>query len=257
MTPQPKAHATAHSSPYSNFGRSPSFDPPSFTTDDLSVARYTKQSRMLEWLRIILSTITLATSIAITACAGVTLRAYSDSHVQPEWLLPLWPLAVDLRPTHAILACGVVIAVLSLVYLIVAFAPMVRVGSLFNRYEILTSSQQNKILSLNLASTLFAIISFLLALFTTIFAAVITNNLASSTTSGSLNSWTCKWQGFEHVAPANFTKICNNGNAAYDLVLLLTILEFLGLCMAAGGWLVAGKLNKARAGHGISKVELV
>ena len=112
-------------------------------------------------------------------------------------------------------------------------------------------------LSLNLASTLFATISFLLALFTTIFAAIITNKLASSTTSGSLNSWTCKWQGFEHVAPANFTKICNNGSAAYDLVILLTLTEFVAMLMAAGGWFVAGKLNRARAGHGISKVELV
>ena len=77
-------------------------------------------------MRIVITTITFATSVAITACAGVALRAYSDSHVQPEWLLPLWPLAVDLRPTHAILACGVIVTVLSLIYLIVAFAPMVR-----------------------------------------------------------------------------------------------------------------------------------
>ena len=127
MTPQPKGNATVHSSPYSGYDRqSPSFDPPPFTTDDLSVARYSKQSRILEWSRIVLSGINLIVAVAITACAGVALRAYSASHIQPEWLLPLWPLHVDLRPTHAMLACGIIITILSLVYMVVSFAPLVK-----------------------------------------------------------------------------------------------------------------------------------
>ena len=122
---QQKSQVTSHSSPVSGYDRSSSEGLASYTTDDLAHARYTKYSRGLEWVRIVLTVITLAISIAVTACAGVSLEAYSESHVQPDWLLPLWPLNVDLRPSHALLGCGITVIVLSLVYLIAAFAPMV------------------------------------------------------------------------------------------------------------------------------------
>ena len=76
-------------------------------------------------LRIVIAGITLATSIAVIACAAVSLRAYTESSVDAEWLLPLWPLNVDLRPSHTVLGCGITIAVFSLIYLAAAFAPMV------------------------------------------------------------------------------------------------------------------------------------
>lgn len=102
-----------------------------------------------------------------------------------------------------------------------------------------------------------ALLSFILTLFTTIFVAVITNNLATSQSSGSLVSWTCKWQTFSSVAPDGFNKICDNGAAAYDLVLLLVVLEFIGVAMAGAGFFVEKKLQKSERGRGISKVELV
>ena len=40
-------------------------------------------------------------------------------------------------------------------------------------------------------------------------------------------------------------------------MILTTILEFWALVMAVGGWMLAGKLNQARRGHGVSKVELI
>ena len=129
MTPQPqqKPQMNVHTSPLSDYGKSPSLGPPSYTTDDLANAKYSKYSRGLEWTRITLNVIILAVSVAVTACAGVSLRAYSKSHVQPEWLLPLWPLHVDLRPAHALLGCGITITVLSLIYLVAAFSPLVSV----------------------------------------------------------------------------------------------------------------------------------
>ncbi|KAG8528950.1 uncharacterized protein KY384_006639 [Bacidia gigantensis] len=241
MTPKPsKPQMTSHSTPISGYGRSPSLDPPSFTTDDLATAKYIRFSRMLEWLRIALAITTLAAATTVTACAGVALRTYSDTRVQPEWLLPVWPHNVDLRPTHAVLACGIIITIFSLLYVIAAFAPL-----------------PSKTRKLNLASAFFAIVSFIIALFTTIFAAVIANNVAQSNSTGTLNSWTCKWQGIEeHATPTNFNKICNNSSASYDLVVLLVVMEFLALVMVGLGFAVDKKL-KASAARGMSKVELV
>lgn len=128
MTPPPEKKPKMNSSAsptFSTLGRSPSIGPPAYTTDDLVAARNQKHSRWVYLLRIGIAAITLGTSIAVIACAGVSLRGYTDSHLDGEWLLPLWPMNVDLRPTHTVLACGVVIAMLSVGYLAAAFAPMV------------------------------------------------------------------------------------------------------------------------------------
>lgn len=76
-------------------------------------------------MRVAIAAISFIASVATIACVGASLRAYSDSRLEPEWILPLWPLNVDLRPSHAILGCGIAVALLSLAYLAVAFVPMV------------------------------------------------------------------------------------------------------------------------------------
>ena len=121
-----KPQMTSTTSPtFSTLGRSPSIGPPAYTTDDLLAAKYQKLSRWVHLTRVGIAAITFIASIAVIACAGASLRAYSDSRLEPEWILPLWPLKVDLRPSHAILGCGIVVAVLSLGYLAFAFVPMV------------------------------------------------------------------------------------------------------------------------------------
>ena len=123
---QQKPRMTTSSSPtFSTLGRSPSIGPPAYTTDDLLAAKNQKQAGWLHMLRIVIAGVTLATSIAVIACAAVSLRAYSESSVDAEWLLPLWPLNVDLRPSHTVLGCGITITAFSLIYLAAAFAPMV------------------------------------------------------------------------------------------------------------------------------------
>ena len=121
-----KPQMTSNTSPtFSSLGRSPSIGPPAYTTDDLLAAKYQKISRWIHLVRVAMAAITFVASIAVIACVGASLRAYSNSRLEPEWILPLWPLNVDLRPSHAILGCGVSVALLSLAYLAVAFIPMV------------------------------------------------------------------------------------------------------------------------------------
>ena len=118
---------TANTSPsFSQLGRSPSIGGPlAYTTDDLLAARNQKYAKGIHILRIALTALTLGASIAVIACEASSLQEFSASNLEPEWLLPLWPLNVDLRPAHAVLGCGVTIAVLTLIYLVAAFVPMV------------------------------------------------------------------------------------------------------------------------------------
>lgn len=121
-----KPQMTSGASPtFSTLGRSPSIGPPAYTTEDLLAAKYQKVSRWVHLMRVAIAAITLIASIAVIACVGASLRAYSNSRLEPEWILPLWPLDVDLRPSHAVLGCGITVALLSLGYLAVAFVPMV------------------------------------------------------------------------------------------------------------------------------------
>ena len=142
---------TSTTSPtFSTLGRSPSIGPPAYTTDDLLAAKYQKFSRWVHLMRVAIAAITLIASIAVIACVGASLRAYSSSRLEPEWILPLWPLDVDLRPSHAMLGCGIAIAVLSLGYLAVAFVPMVcRISSITtvrrtDNFRVATETPQHK-----------------------------------------------------------------------------------------------------------------
>jgi len=117
--------------------------------------------------------------------------------------------------------------------------------------------QPHKLFCLNVTSSFLAFSSFVIALFAISYASII-NNRGSSPSSGTLNSWTCQWQDFQSIAPANFTKICNEGNAAVDLVILLVVLEALALVLTAGGWMVEMRLKRAGGVRsGKSEVELV
>ena len=105
--------------------RSPSQEPPAYTPEDALASKHQKWTKLLSSIRIATSLITLALSIAIIACADNSLRAYTSTNLGGEFFLPLWPAKVDLRPTRAVLACGTVILVSSVVYLAAALSPSV------------------------------------------------------------------------------------------------------------------------------------
>ena len=115
---------------FQSTSRTPSHAPPAYSPDDVLAVRNQLHTKLLAWIRIALATFTLGVSIAVIVCAASALRTYSGTRYTAEWVLPLWPTSVDLRPSHAVLACGVVLTVMSLVYLIVALAPTVRHSSL-------------------------------------------------------------------------------------------------------------------------------
>ena len=59
------------------------------------------------------------------------------------------------------------------------------------------------------------------------------------------------------MAPSDFTKICNDGMAALDLVVVLLIVEVLAVGATAWGWWVEMRLKKSSVGGAKSEVELV
>ena len=118
--------------------------------------------------------------------------------------------------------------------------------------------QRNKTKLLPLISLLLTTLALLLTLPTIIFSAVTTNRLSASNSTGTLDSWTCKWQSYSaDVTPGEFSRVCEMGSAGFDVLVLGLVVQVVSL--GVGGWskVVAGRLGRAEVGRGVSKVELV
>lgn len=111
---------------FSSSRRAPSQEPPAYTVDDLQAVKYQKLAKLLSSLRIATAVITLAVSLGIIGCAANSLLTYASDDYTQDWGLPLWPMKVDLRPTRAVMSTGVIVTVASLVYLLAALLPLVR-----------------------------------------------------------------------------------------------------------------------------------
>ena len=103
----------------------PSMEPPAYSPNDELAAKAQLQAKILKYMRCALAFLTLAISVTVLACSAKSLRSYSETRDNAEWVLPLWPTSVDLRPTRALLSCGVILTVASLLYLVAALVPTV------------------------------------------------------------------------------------------------------------------------------------
>ena len=108
------------------FRRSPSVDPPAYSQHDMLAARYRRLGRYVHYLRAALALVTLVCGFVVLGCAADALRLYPKTHIDPFFQLSVWPSTLDLRPTHALLACGIIIAIFSLIYFAACIAPTVR-----------------------------------------------------------------------------------------------------------------------------------
>ncbi|KAL9604110.1 MAG: hypothetical protein Q9219_000698 [cf. Caloplaca sp. 3 TL-2023] len=239
---------------FQSISRRPSQTPPAYSPNDAIASRNQLHAKILHWLRIAVSAVTFLASIIIIACTARALQTYNNTPDNAHWVLPLWPVSVDLRPTHALLACGVILAVASLFYIAAALAPSVR--SLHPREKLPAGHTNTKALqplrlprALNIISTTTAFISIFLAIFTTVFASAINAHLSDSTQAGTLESWSCKWQDFGAVTPGNFSDICAESNAAMDVVILMIVVQVFHVLLAGWGWWVGAGLRKAGGGE--------
>ncbi|KAL5342439.1 hypothetical protein BJX70DRAFT_321846 [Aspergillus crustosus] len=205
---------------------------------DHEESSFLKRTRFLHWIRLGLSSLAFGISISIMACEAVPYRHYRDTSSFENVGLYLWPLNFDLRPTIAILACGSVIAVLSLIFIVVALLP----------------SPHSHIRRVNMAAVATSAAGFITSLVGLVFAIYLPGSSYPDnfTSAETLHSWTCKWKamhdlpmGFSNVSsesispvPADFARDCAATYAAFILLGFLIGLEVLmGVAAGAGTWL--------------------
>ncbi|KAL2824957.1 hypothetical protein BDW59DRAFT_81424 [Aspergillus cavernicola] len=204
---------------------------------DQEESNFLKRIRFLHWVRLGLAFLALGISVSIIACEGVPYRHYQNTSSYENVGLYLWPLNLDLRPTIAILACGCVIAFLSVFFIVVALLP----------------SPHSHIRRVNMAAVATSASGFIAALVGLVFAIYLPgssypDNFGDVET---LHSWTCKWKvshslpmGFSgdnetaSPAPASFARDCSATYAGFILLGFLIGLEIImGIAAALGTWL--------------------
>ncbi|EXJ95075.1 hypothetical protein A1O1_00193 [Capronia coronata CBS 617.96] len=209
---------------------------------------YLKQARLLGWVRLALSLLTIASAVAAAGSVGHVLHKYNSTHLGSKWHLSLWPQNVDLRPTLAVLACACIIAAVSLAYVVFWVIPSPHSRTLLYSLIFLGSS------ILGLALCVFAI-PFNQALV----------NLTAHHRRESLQSWTCKFSdgaaGFNSdihslqipvfttngvPIPAGFKRLCMESQVGTGLMIAVLVLEAASSGIAGMGILLEKRMAIAR-----------
>ena len=107
------------------------------TATSMQESAYLRRAKYLRWTRSLLSILVVSASAAAVGCTGNVLHRYNSTHLESKFHLPpLWPSAVDVRPTLAVLILGCLIVAISIVYLAVSLIPAVRPLPRFFRTQI-------------------------------------------------------------------------------------------------------------------------
>lgn len=67
--------------------------------------------RLVNTLRVGLTVLALVIGVVVLGLGADTLAAYRATSLPEEYLLPLWPAEFDIRPTNALIACGIIVLV--------------------------------------------------------------------------------------------------------------------------------------------------
>lgn len=110
---------------------SPSPPPSHGSASSAIEARYLTRVRVLHYVRIALSILSIGLGAAIMGGEGHALQSYKSTHLTDEWWLPLWPQHFDLRSTITLIIGSALVTSFSLAYLVVALLPSVSPCSLF------------------------------------------------------------------------------------------------------------------------------
>jgi hypothetical protein len=210
------------------------------TAGSMDESKFLKRNRALHGTRLGLSLMITSVAVSVIACEAQLLQHYNATAQWATSGLALWPLNLDLRPAIAALACGCVITVLNLVYVVVALLPSVSISTPILPWQLLTPAQpHSRIKLLNSYASASAFSGFITSLVGIIFMIY---RPSASYPSGfsqgeTLRSWTCKWKSSNGSTstPIHFTRDCHETRAGFALLCVLLGLEILmGLAAAAG-----------------------
>ncbi|KAF8861866.1 hypothetical protein BDZ45DRAFT_739739 [Acephala macrosclerotiorum] len=191
--------------------------------------------RGIDSMNLGLTVLALLSSVTIVGTSAETLQVYNTTRLGEGHFLSIWPSEFDIRPTIALVTCGAIILASSILSLVAA-----RVPAIANKTLIATS------LALLLPS-----ISLLAALISTSFF----YGVNASSTTFSLQSWTCQWADISMDVKPHWGTLCKESKVALYLSIMMIPLQLLvlgtvvvGFLGRVKGWVVGRKAEDMRKG---------
>lgn len=178
---------------------------------------------MINSFRVILTAVGFAAGVAALGLSADALLVYNNTHVPAEFLLPLWPENFDLRPTHALIAGGIIVMIANGISLLVSLMQVLRKNAIVNK-------------AANLGAPA---VSFIAA----IVAMAMFYSVNASTTVDTIQSWTCRWQNVSMMQQPYFGTLCKESQAGLALSILLVPLEAIVLGVAVFQMVVKKQLD--------------
>lgn len=83
-------------------------------------------ANILELATQALTALALLAGVSILGLSADALKTYNETHVPPEYLLPLWPDELDLRGNVSLVACSAIVVAVSLIALATSKVSLVR-----------------------------------------------------------------------------------------------------------------------------------
>ena len=103
-----------------------------FDNNDEENAKDTKLVKTMDSVRLGLTALAVLSAVTVLGTAGDTLANYNSTKLGDNYILSIWPNEFDIRPTHALVICSVIVLVSSLVSLVGIKVAFVRVGLLLH-----------------------------------------------------------------------------------------------------------------------------
>ncbi|AEO69228.1 02660985-ca9f-4cab-8d24-284cf06b8608 [Thermothielavioides terrestris] len=181
-------------------------------SQDLHLQSKLRTIRVIDSARVGTTALALLMGLTVLGVSANTLRVYQETHVSPDFLLPLWPAEFNIRPTVALVIGSAVVLVSNIVALCCS-----QVRTLRARATVHTSVTFIAPL-LGLAGALISIIFYYA--------------VNASQTVDTFLSWTCRWTDIPMSQQPRWDTLCRQSHAGLYLAILLIPVEVAALVLA-------------------------
>ncbi|KAJ1337453.1 hypothetical protein MN608_00305 [Microdochium nivale] len=185
-----------------------------------------KNDKVYGSIQLALHCLGLLCGLVVLGTSANVASVFGSTHLPSDYDLPLWPENLDLRPTNALIAGGVLVVLANLAALAFAKVSMLRDKRAVHSV-------------VDVASPTIGFVSIFVAV--VLFYAV-----NGSITTDTIQSWSCQWDLVAMNAKPNFGSVCKESKTALYLSIILIPVELAAVALAARRMLLQ---KKAQSGH--------
>ncbi|APA10584.1 hypothetical protein SS1G_12608 [Sclerotinia sclerotiorum 1980 UF-70] len=206
-SPEPKQSLTVITSSFQEFAPESSRSPPRST-----IAQHANTAFLA---------IGAVLGLAIMATSADALHVFHSTHLGADFQLPVWPRMLDIKPTITGVVCGVIVFIMNCVALVGQFVPALKRNPL----------------------SLPTLIPLAIALIAAVVGAAIPFNTLTSSTSWSVQSWSCQWSNISTSAAPHWGTLCSESRAAGIMSVCVIPFDALVIGSILASMMMKGKSN--------------